>query len=453
MAEFNYKAAVKEISHHLSPAVEDLLTDPAVLMNFHEEIVKLAETEPRRSNVPILAYDVNKLVDNMRDEGNSAYCMLHKLIEEQKARLSTSSNFDSYLSPRLDMSELFPRDDPISHGPFCSTDSKEEITKFREEFGPTKGVCSRDVIQNDPTLTDWTFDEVHVFRLGEKEARNLEHPSGTWQAPKVVEPPISCSNGNSCYGVSFSKEKISFEAKDVVVDGVQSGVMLPSSDLHKLARRVRRDGNFSPTFPGEPLRITKKIDGLFCYFKVGSDTSYLQFRNGDYAKLNNGFDIKMGLEFVEDQGFYLLYVHRWRFFNPIGFKFVDELLDRKEMVINWRGRDYPILDVRRPEAPCDGIVAHYLPGVRQFFFKDVSTVDVNKSVADIITKNHGVTFNPPVPDDNLVYEYEYVNHECNLVKVRPDKLKPNQLYTIEKVLSTQTAENFLDTFPDVESFV
>jgi len=184
-----------------------------------------------------------------------------------------------------------------------------------------------------------------------------------------------------------------------------------------------------------------KIDGIFCYFKAKNGMAELQFRNGEKWIGKSEHDIECAFEMVDDI-LYLLYVDVYKN-NTVHLnkELQDYFRGQLEFVVNLGNKSNPtertLTSTKlQDNLPHDGIVIWGL--VRQNFFKEVNTVDITRSMAEILIKEDNVVVEKfEEMEDGKIYEYGVEdNMHLNFIKVRDplSKILPNKLKNVRRTL-------------------
>jgi hypothetical protein len=186
-----------------------------------------------------------------------------------------------------------------------------------------------------------------------------------------------------------------------------------------------------------------KVDGIFCYLTARQGEACLQFRNGEKWIGKSELDVECAFEMVGDI-LYLLYVDVYKnnqvFLNK---DLQDYFRDQLEFIIHLDGsRTQPIAERTlvstkiQDNLPHDGIVVWGL--VRQAFFKEINTVDITRSMAEVLMKEDDVDverYEEMV--DGKIYEFGVVdNLHLKYIKIRDplSKILPNMLRSVRRAL-------------------
>jgi hypothetical protein len=186
-----------------------------------------------------------------------------------------------------------------------------------------------------------------------------------------------------------------------------------------------------------------KVDGIFCYLKAKNGRAELQFRNGDKWIGKSEHDIECAFEMVDDI-LYLLYVDVYKN-NVVHLNkgLQDYFRNQLEFIVNLGGGKGPTLTDRtltstktQDNLPHDGIVIWGI--VRQNFFKEINTVDITKSMAELLMKeDHVVVQGYEDMVDGKIYEFGVEdNMHLKFIKIRDplSKILPNMLKSVRRTL-------------------
>merc|ERR1712112_415111 len=185
-----------------------------------------------------------------------------------------------------------------------------------------------------------------------------------------------------------------------------------------------------------------KVDGIFCYLKAKNGRAELQFRNGDKWIGKSEHDIECAFEMVDDI-LYLLYVDVYKNNNVHLHKGLqDYFRGQLEFIVNLSGgniaaRSRTLTSTKTQDnLPHDGIVIWGL--MRQDFFKEINTVDITKSMAEILMKEDNVIIDKyDEMVDGKIYEYGVEdNLHLKFIKIRDplSKILPNMLRSVRRTL-------------------
>jgi hypothetical protein len=210
--------------------------------------------------------------------------------------------------------------------------------------------------------------------------------------------------------------------------------------------------------------ISPKLDGVFCrasnLFTPEGRVLKLKFRNGHTytgtCKDSTGSpapEFDFGLEIFGTLHFVITYIRLWKGVTlPYCSQEAVVMFNRlKRFVFNLVTKDGPVTLYGIPfmrGLPSDGVVVSVSP--HQYFFKYIKTADLTRGFCKILQDQRIPVDTTGMPNDCRVGEFELVNGGYRYKRPRPDKLIPNTIDNVLKIMQNVNVAKLKSDCPNFE---
>jgi hypothetical protein len=208
--------------------------------------------------------------------------------------------------------------------------------------------------------------------------------------------------------------------------------------------------------------ITPKLDGTFCratnlWDSDGNQNLTLKFRNGHVYQgtclLGDkpGPEFDFGLEIFGTLHFVITYIRVWKGVTfPYSSQQALVLFNRlKRFTFNLVTENGHCTLMGIPfmkGLPNDGLVV--TEANKQFFFKSVKTADMTRGMCKQLQEQRICVDMEGMPEDCRVGEFELINGGYRYKRSRPDKLMPNSIDNVLRIMQDTNAGLLIEKCPD-----